>query len=59
MQVIQLPDGYNGHTEPYNTIPVYVGKSIVRLQHAIKPWLTRWCYTDTYLKAIQSIINKK
>ena len=44
MAIIKLPDGYNGHTEVFDTTPVEVYGDLVKLRCATpgKEYLIRW-----------------
>lgn len=54
--IIDLPDGYNGHTVPYFAKPIWQGKSIVWLQCAVpgKEHMRRWAHRETWEKALMS-----
>jgi len=54
-RIINLPDGYNGHTVPYFATPIQEGKSIVWLRCAVpgKEYMKRWAHRETWEKALQ------
>jgi len=47
-QIIELPDGYNGHTAKFYIEPIEVEGDLVKLQCAEpgKEYMARWCYSS-------------
>lgn len=40
--IVELPDGYNGHTHKFYADPIAVDGNVVKLQSAEKPFLFAW-----------------
>lgn len=57
--IITVPDGYNGHTAKFHSIPLSVDGNLLKLQCAEPDmgYLIRWVHVEDYIKALDAVME--
>jgi hypothetical protein len=60
MQVLPLPDGYNGHTETFHAEPIDSDAACIKLRCASpgKEYMIRWVSRDEYEKLMSKTAQR-